>query len=70
LREIVSTVSETEHGTTRRLHVKSHDKMAAERLLGQHLGLFTEKLEVEHRGLGDLFEEVRRRAMEREASEE
>ena len=40
---------------------------AALRLPGQHLGMFTEKLEVEHTGLGDVFEETRRRARERVA---
>ena len=62
LREVVSTVAETEHGTTRRLHVRQHDKIAALRMLCQYLGLLKERVEVEHTGLGDIFEAIRRRA--------
>ena len=46
LREVVATTSQTEHGTTNRLHVKQHDKMKALELLGKHLGMFREKLDV------------------------
>jgi phage terminase small subunit len=50
LREVVATTSQTEHGTTNRLHVKQHDKMKALELLGKHLGMFREKLDVHHTG--------------------
>lgn len=46
LREVVATTSQTEHGTTNRLHVKQHDKLKALELLGKHLGMFSAKLDV------------------------
>lgn len=64
-REVVSTVSETELGTTRRLHVRQHDKIATLRELGKLLPVVRERVEVEHRGLADLFDEIRRRAIKR-----
>jgi len=66
LREVVSTVSVTEHGPSRRLHVKQHDKLAALRMLCQHLGLFKDKIEMTHSRLGNVFDEIRRRARELE----
>jgi hypothetical protein len=66
LREVVSTVSVTEYGTSRRLHVKQHDKLAALRMLCQHLGLLKDKIELTHTGLGGVFDEITRRARERE----
>lgn len=46
LREVVATTSQTEHGTTNRLHVKQHDKLKALELLGKHLGMFKERVDV------------------------
>jgi len=46
LREVVATTTQGEHGTTTRLHVKQHDKLAALKLLAQMEGLLREKLDV------------------------
>lgn len=48
LREVVATTSQTEHGTTNRLHVKQHDKLRALQLLAKMNGLVQDK--VEHSG--------------------
>lgn len=48
LREVVATTSQTEHGTTNRLHVKQHDKLKALQLLAKMNGLVQER--VEHSG--------------------
>lgn len=66
VREVVAYTTTTDHGesstTTTRVQIRQHDKIAAIRLLGQHLGLFKETLKLEHAGLGDVFEAIRRRA--------
>ena len=46
LSEISETINETEFNTRRTRKVKLHDKMKALDLLGKHLGMWTEKLDV------------------------
>lgn len=47
-KKIVASVSQTQAGLT----VKLHDKVKALELLGRYLNLFTDRVEVEGRGLG------------------
>jgi phage terminase small subunit len=50
--------------------LKLHDKIRALELLGRHVGMFTKRVEVSGElGLGELFEQVRARARERQAAE-
>jgi len=50
LREVVAITTQTEHGTSTRLGVKSHDKLKALDMIGKHLGMFREKLDIHHTG--------------------
>lgn len=47
---IVSEVSETRTATGGSLKLKTHDKVKALELLGRHLGIFTENLNLKHSG--------------------
>lgn len=63
--EVAETISESEKGSSRNIKVKLNDKVAALTLLGRHLGMFTDKLEVSGNvELGSRLEAVRRRLKE------
>lgn len=67
LREIRSTTSTVTFGdggerSTVYKAVKQHDKLRALELLGKHLGMFSEKFEVSHTGLAEVFELIHARA--------
>jgi len=47
-RKVIASVSQTQNGLT----VKMHDKVKALELLGRYLNIFTDRVEVEGRGLG------------------
>ena len=53
---IVSEVSETITATGGTLKLKTHDKVKALELLGRHLGVFTENLNLNHSGVIGTFE--------------
>jgi len=54
----------TKDGMGKRVKFKLHDKIAALNLLGKHLGMFKEQINVDVKiGLGDRLREARERAM-------
>ena len=64
VRSTTSTVTFKDGGERTSVYkaVKLHDPLRALELLGKHLGMFKEQIEVDHRGLADMFELVRRQA--------
>ncbi len=70
--EQTAAVAEVSQTTTRyggTVRIKYHDKIRALELLSKHLGMFADKIQVEHSGEMTLQAQVRAALLERETAE-